>query len=166
MLRVMQTHLRDYLNTEEKYGMSEETFKAEKIASVKETLEILARMQEPDEYHIRLLDAVDAKYPKYKYLITKHNTGTTYSGDFVAQGDGWAGCESGKDPREGYFEFVNGRFELTESPNQLETERLLTELRNYHSERDAAYRQAEVDSEADFERLHLLFKEHLYTWWD
>jgi len=162
----MQTHLQDYLDTEEKYGMSEEGFKVGKIVSAKETLEVLARLQEPDEYSSRLLDAVAARYPKYKHLITKHSTGTTYSGDFVAQGDGWVGCESGKDPREGYFEFIDDRFELAESPNQIETERLLSQLRDYRAERDAAYRQAEVGCEADFEKLHLLFKEHLYTWWD
>jgi hypothetical protein len=167
MLCVMQTHLRDYLNTEEKYGMSEESYKDGKIASVKETLEILARLQEPDEYHRKLLDAVDARFPDYKSLITRYgDSSTSTSGKFVPQGSGWVGHEYGKDPREGYFEFVSGCFELAESPNQTETDRLLAELRDYHVARDAAYRQAEKDSEADFERLHLLLNEHLYTWWD
>ena len=166
MLCVMQTHLQDYLETEEKYGMSEETYKSGKIASIKGTLEVLARLQEPDEYHRRLLDTVDARFPDYKSLITRYKGSTCTSGKFVAQDNGWVGCESGKDPREGYFEFVNGRFELAQSPGQVETGRLLVQLRDYQAERNAAYEQAEADCEADFDKLYLLLKEHLYTWWD
>jgi hypothetical protein len=55
--------------------------------------------------------------------------GSFHSGEFVAQGNGWAGMESGKDPREEYFEFVNGKFELAESPDQAETDRAIAELR-------------------------------------
>jgi len=50
--------------------------------------------------------------------------------------------ESGKDPRKGYFEFADGRFELAESPDQTETDRLLMELmkcsecdKKYHLEK-------------------------------
>jgi hypothetical protein len=155
MLCVMQTHLRDYLDTEEKYGMSEETFKAGKIASVKEALEVIERMADPDGYWNRQTDAVDARYPEYKYLITKHSNGTTFSGDFVSQGDGWVGRESGKDTREGYFEFVNGCFELAQSPNQKETDRLLAQLRDYHAERNTADRQFGLCS--GYTHLHKLY---------
>ena len=100
-------------------------------------------------------------------MITEYGTGgTCCSGDFVAQGGGWAGEESGKDPRAGYFEFVNGRFELADSPDQHETVRLLKELREYHKEIHNAYKQAEIDSDEDFERLSWLMKENLYSWWD
>ena len=90
----------------------------------------------------------------------------SYSGDFVVQGNGWAGKESGKDTREGYFEFVDGKFELAYSLNQTETDRLLAELVNYHEEINNAYKQAEIDSDKDFERLGELLKENLYTWWN
>ena len=62
--------------------------------------------------------------------------------------------------------FFNGKFELNNSPDQTETERLLAELEKYHKEIDNAYRQAEADSDSDFERLGKLLKENLYSWWD
>ena len=61
---------------------------------------------------------------------------------------------------------MNGIFELAESPDQAETDRILAELVKYHEEIDTAYNQAEIDSEKDFERLAELLKENLYTWWD
>lgn len=166
LVNVMQTHLRDYIKTEEKYGISTREYKNKKIASAKETVILLERMRDPLEYSSKRRDAVDAKYPKYKKLITKYNNSTSCSGNFVAQGRGWVGMESGKDPRKGYFEFVNGIFELANSPNQSETDRLLAELMKYHEEVDNAYKQAEIDSDKDFERLAKLLKENLYTWWD
>jgi len=162
----MRTHLKDYIETEEKYGHSEEEYKKNKIATAKETVEILERMKDPMEYSSKRRDEIEAKYPKYQYLITQYEHSRCYSGDFVGQGNGWVGKESGKDPREGYFEFVNGTFELTESPDQNETIRLLAELAKYHEEIDEAYKQAEVDSDKDFKRLGELLKENLYTWWD
>lgn len=166
LISVMQTHLRDYIKTEQKYGHSTKEYENKIVASAKETVALLERMRDPMEYSSRRRSAVDAKYPKYKSLITKHNNGTSYSGDFIAQGRGWVGMESGKNPRKGYFEFINGRFELANSPDQAETDRLLAQLMQYHEEVENAYRQAEVDSEKDFERLGKLLKENLYTWWD
>ena len=60
----------------------------------------------------------------------------------------------------------NGKFELTASPNKAETDKLLAQLEEYHKDITAAYRQAEVDSDEDFERLNNLLKENLYSWWD
>jgi hypothetical protein len=75
LLAVMQTHLRDYMETEEKYGHSALEERERCIASVKETLEVLERMKDPDEYDHRLLEAVDARYPEYKSLITRYKRG-------------------------------------------------------------------------------------------
>ncbi|MCL2813577.1 MAG: hypothetical protein FWD23_03155 [Oscillospiraceae bacterium] len=167
LITVMQAHLRDYITTEEKYGHSLEEYKNKKIATAKETVEILERMREPIDYSIKRRDEVESRYPKYQSLITKYESGSTLcSGDFVVQDNGWVGMESGKDPRRGYFEFVNGCFELAESPDQTETDRLLAELMQYHEEIDNAYGQADIDSDNDFERLGELLKENFYTWWD
>ena len=167
LLKVMQTHLNNYIETEEKYGISAAEYKEQKIATAKETVELLERMRKPDEYSFRRREEVDSKYPKYKQLITIYKYGGTgSSGDFIAQGSGWVGKESGKDPREGYFEFINGKFELVTSPDQIETDRLLDELKKYHDETTAAYLLAETDSDKDFERLKQLLKENLYSWWD
>jgi hypothetical protein len=167
LIDIMQTHLRDYIETEEKYGHSLEEYKDKKIATAKETVELLERMREPLDYSSKRREEVDARYPKYKSLITKYESGSTScSGKFVAQGNGWVGMESGKDPRKGYFEFINGSFELADSPNQTETDRLLAELMKYHEEVDIAYKQGDIDSEQDFERLGELLKENFYTWWD
>jgi hypothetical protein len=167
LLTVMQTHLRDYMKTEEKYGHSAEEERDACIASVKETLALLERMKEPDGYHHRLKEAVDARYPDYKSLITHYkNGGTGSSGDFVAQGDGWVGKEAGLNPREGYFEFADGKFELAQSPDQTETDRLLAQLQQYYADTETAHTQAQIESDADFERLAALLKEHMYSWWD
>jgi len=167
LIQVMQTHLRDYIETEERYGHSLEEYKNHKIATAKETIELLDRMKEPDEYIHRRRKEVKAKYPEYKSLITKYNNGgTSFGGSFVAQGDGWVGLESGKNLRKGYFEFIGGRFELADSPDQSETNRLLDELVRYNEELDEAYNQAQVDSDKDFERIGQLLKENLYSWWD
>ena len=105
--------------------------------------------------------------PKYKSLITKYEDGSTStSGYFIAQGSGWTGIESGADPREGYFNFVDGLFELITGPNNDKTEKLLNEIRRYNDDVAAAYLQAESDSDNDFERLGKLLKDNLYSWWD
>jgi len=167
LLIVMQTHLRDYILCEQKYGHSEEEFKKHKINTAKETITLLERMKEPDEYLHRRRKEVEIKYPRYKSLITKYKTGGTgSSGDFIAQGNGWVGEEAGKNPRKGYFEFVTGRFELAESPDQHETDRLLAQIDEYNKEISNAYIQAEADSDKDFEKLGQLLKENLYSWWD
>lgn len=166
-IRVMRTHLQDYIICEEKYGSSEEEYKHQKIASVKETLALLERMNDPQGYSDRRRDEVESRYPKYKRLITKYKKGGTgCSGNFVEQGSGWVGKESGNNPREGYFEFVDGKFKLADSPDQCETDRLLSELRQYREELNNAYKQAEADSDKDFDRLGQLLKENLYKWWD
>jgi hypothetical protein len=166
LITVMQTHLHDYLDMEEKYDSVSED-REQCISSAKATLEVLERIKEPGDYARRLLAVVEAKYPKYKKLVTTYsNGGTSFSGCFAPQGAGWAGHESGKDPREGYFEFVNGRFELAESPDQAETDRLLSELHQYHIDIDAAYKQAKEENDADFIRLGELLRDNLYTWWE
>ena len=167
LLRVMQKHLSDYVESEEKYGHAAIEYKERKIATAKETIELLGRMSTPDEYLFRRREEVDSLYPDYKQLVTKYTYGGVgISGDFIAQGIGWVGKESGNNPREGYFEFVNGRFELTVSPDQTETNMLLVQLKAYHKDIGAAYLRAELDSDEDFERLSNLLKENLYSWWD
>ena len=74
--------------------------------------------------------------------------------------------ESGNDPRKGYFEFIDGKFELTQSPDQIETDRLITQIEKHEEELKNAYEQANVDFESDVDRLGQLFKENLYSWWD
>ena len=167
LISVMITHLNDYIETEEKYGHSEEEYKKHKVAAAKETVEILERMKDPDKYLDKPLKEVKSNYPEYKGLVTNYkNGGSSFSGDFVAQGDGWAGTESGKDPRKGYFEFIDGLFVVTKSPDKNETDRLLMQLEKYHEEVHEAYQQGNMDSDRDFERLGHLLKENLYSWWD
>ena len=167
LLSVMLTHLKDYIDTEERYGHSEEQYKKNKIATAKETVEILERMKDSDAYYSKHRDEVNSRYPKYKYLISEYkNGGSSSSGNFVAQGNGWTGKEDGKDPQEGYFEFINGKFQLTKSPDQNETDRLLSEIEEYQKETKNAYKQAVIDSDKDFDRLGELLKENLYSWWD
>ena len=167
LLSVMRTHLLDYIETEEKYGHATEDCKKQKIASAKEAVALLERMKEPQEYITQRRREVEVKYPEYMNLITEYDNGSvSYSGDFVAQGAGWAGIEGGNDPREGYFEFIDGTFTLVSSPDNDETDRLLSEIRQYHAELHAAYQQAEADSDKDFDKLGQLLKDHLYSWWD
>jgi hypothetical protein len=166
LLHVMQTHLEDYVQCEEKYGTAAKDYKEMKISSVHATLELLERMNEPDDYYFIRKEEVDKRYPDYKYLITEYDRSTSYSGDFISFGNGWVGMESGKDPREGYFEFVCGKLELVKSPDCFETDRLLNEVKNYHEDTLDAYKQAELASKNDFEALHILMKDNLYSWWD
>jgi hypothetical protein len=162
-----RTHLGHYLKYEEKHGHSIEEHRNKKMATVKEAIELLERMTDPDEYRIRRADEVESRYPKYGSLITEYaGGGSCHSGNFVAQGNGWAGVEGGEDPREGYFEFVDCRLELATSPDPAETKRLLEEMGRYHQEMKHANEQADVDSDNDFDRLHQLLKENLYSWWD
>ena len=103
----------------------------------------------------------------FKRLNEKYeNGGSSFGGDFIEQDKGWAGIKGGNDPQEGYFEFVNERLTLVESPDQNETNRLLTEIANYNKEIRNAYEQANSDFEKDIDRLGQLLKENLYTWWD
>jgi len=167
LILLMQTHLRDYITCEEKYGIAEETYKQQKLETARETVALLERMKDPSEYLRKWQEEVKARYPNYQYLISEYeHGGTSYSGDFIAQGNGWVGIESGEDPHEGYFEFLDGKFERVESPSRRETDRLLNEIKAYRREITAAYEQAEVDSKQDFERLHELLSENLYAWWD
>ena len=167
LISIMITHLNDYIETETLYGHSAEEYKKHKIATSKETVEILKRMEDPDEYFSKPIKEVELRYPKYKGLVTKYvKGGSCFSGNFVAQGNGWVGKESGKDPREGYFEFIDGRFQCIESPDQNETNRLLTQLDKYQEERSNAYKQGHQDSDKDFDRLSKLLKDNLYSWWD
>lgn len=166
LIRVMLMHLQDYKENEEKHGNSAPEYKEQKIATVKETIKLLEHMKDPQEYLDHRRKEVKIKYPAYQSLITTHKGGTVFSGDFVSQGAGWAGIESGKDPRMGYFEFVDGRFELVASPDPVETDRLLEEIREYHEDLDASCTQAQADSDRDFERLTELMKDNLYAWWD
>ena len=164
---VMQTHLRDYLLYEEKFGHSVKEYRNNKIATVKETLELLERMSDQDGYWIRRTDEVDSRYPKYgSHVIEYVDGGSSSGGCFVAQGNGWAGIEGGENPREGYFEFVGDKFELAASPDPSKTEKLLEEIMQYAKESHDARKQAEIDSDNDFEKLKQLLKENLYSWWD
>jgi len=167
VIDVMITHLKDYVAYEEQFGHSTAECKNEKISSANAVIELLARIKEPEEYPNRRCQEIKRKYPEYKYLITKYDNGSTdLSGDFVAQGSGWTGIESGTNPREGYFEFVDRKFELITSPDQQSTDQLLSEIRQYRDELSAAYKLAEVDSDKDFECLGQLLKDNLYTWRD
>jgi len=166
-ISIMITHLNDYIEYETQHGHSLEEYRKNKIASAKETLEILKRMDKHDEYTNKPRAEVESRYPEYKGLVTTFkNGGSSYCGDFIAQGNGWTGKESGNDPREGYFEFINGRFQLIDSPDQYETNRLLEQLKKYHEEIDNAYKQGNLDSDKDFDRLGQLLKDNLFSWWD
>ena len=167
LITVMQTHLADYIETEEKYGHSEENYRKNKIATAKEAFEILKRMKEPDNYSDKRRDEVESRYPDYKSLNTNYESGaSSSSGEFIEQGKGWAGIESGNDPRKGYFEFFDGRLELTQSPDQEETDRLIAQIEKHWEELENAYEQANIDFESDVDRLGQLLKENLYSWWD
>ena len=167
LISVIQTHLTHYVLYEEKYGHAEDEYKKQKIAAAKETIDLLDQIKDPHDYFDKYRKKIEAEYPDYKSLVTEyHEGGTSYSGRFVAQGKGWAGMESGENPCEGYFEFLDGKFELVDSPNQNETNRLLSEIKTYTQEIDTAYKLAEVDSDKDFEKLGQLLKENLYSWWD
>ena len=167
MIRVMRAHLADYIETEEKYGHSLEEYKQRKIVTAKETAALLERMHEPHDYAFRRRKEVDEKYPEYKHLITNYANGSvSKSGDFIAQGIGWVGKEAGREPREGYFELISGRLELAESPDGEETERLLAQVKQYHTDVQSAYRRAEEDSDVDFDKLAKLLKDNLYSWCD
>ena len=170
IIEATQTHLRDYIATEEKYGNAAEEYKNQKIASAKETVAILENMKDPHGYWIKLYDEINAKYPSHQNLITDYEDGgCSFSGDYAAQGNGWVGFdeESGeKELRAGYFEFINGRLEPAKSPDQNETDRVFAELIKYDDEMGDSHKRAEIDSDRDFARLGELLKENLYTWWD
>ena len=167
LITVMQTHLGDYIETEEKYGHAEEEYKKNKIFTAKETLEILGRMKNPDEYTDKRRNEVTSRYPDYKTLNEEYeNGGSSSGGDFIEQSKGWAGINGGNEPQEGYFEFIDGRLKLAKSLDQNETNRLLAEIVNYNIELKNAYKQANIDFEKDIDRLGQLLKENLYTWWD
>ena len=100
----MQTHLIDYIETEEKYGHSEEEYKKKKISTAKETLEILVRIKNPDEYTEKRRKEVTSKYPDYKTLIEEYeNGGSSFGGDFIEQGKGWAGIKGGNEPENSFL---------------------------------------------------------------
>lgn len=52
------------------------------------------------------------------------------------------------------------------SPDVIETNRLIAEIKKYNEEIQNAHKQAEIDSEKDFDRLAKLLKKNLYSWWD
>ncbi|MDR2560162.1 MAG: hypothetical protein LBC63_00095, partial [Holophagales bacterium] len=161
----MRTHLEDYLLNEEAFGRAMKVDNSSTVASLKETIELLGRMRDSDEYIDKRWVEVQSRYPKYESHIKEYIDGSSYfGGSFVAQGSGWAGMEAGDDGREGYFEFVDGKLELAASPDQHETNRLLEELHQYHQDIQNAFEQAEKDLDEDFDRLHRLLKENLYTW--
>jgi len=167
LIKVMITHLNDYIDSEEKYGHSEENFRRNKIAKARETVELLERMSDPDEYSRIRTKEVDSRYPDYKHLVSRYKGGGCgFSGRFIPQGNGWAGKEGGKNPREGYFELIDGRYQLVDSPDKNETDRILAEIDRYNEDTSKAYHQAEEDSIMVFDRLCELLKENLYSWWD
>jgi len=75
LISVMITHLQDYVTTEEKYGHSEEKYRNQKIVTAKETIKILERIKEPDEYLSKRREEVESQYPKYKGLVTEYKNG-------------------------------------------------------------------------------------------
>ena len=167
LIHVMVTHLKDYIETEEKYGHAEEDYRKNKISTAKETVDLLEKMRDPGAYIDKRREEVKLRYPDYKVLNTEYiNGSSSFSGDFIVQSKGWAGKEGGNNPRAGYFEFVNGRFELTKSPDQNETNIIILEIDRYRQDLSDAYKLANEDSDRDFERLGLLLKDNLYSWWD
>jgi len=167
LFTVTRTHLEDYLLNEEAFGRAMKVDNSSIVASLKETIELLERMRDHDEYISKRWNEVRSRYPKYGSHIREYIDGSSsFGGDFVAQGSGWAGAEAGKEGREGYFEFVEGKLELVASPDQHETNKLLEDLHQYHREIQDAFDQAEKDLDEDFDRLHRLLKENLYTWWN
>jgi len=166
VLEVMQNHLKDYIGAEEKYGISVEEHRQHKIKSAKATVILLKRLQAPDTYWMRRVNELKKKYPKYKSLISNTNYGTSYNGSFLKQGNGWAGYESGKNPREGYFEFINSVFTLTESPNQNETDKIISRMKQYHIDYKEATKQGKLDKDRDMQRLFKILENNFYSWWD
>ena len=167
MIQIINTHLVDYIKYEETHGHSTDEYKNKKIDTARETITILKKLENPTDYFSKRTDEVAARYPKYKQLISRYKYGGCgFSGNFIAQENGWTGEESGRDPRKGYFEIHEGRFELAKSPNQHETDKLLEQLDNYSKDKAAAYEQAIIDAENDFDHLGQLLKENLFTWWD
>jgi hypothetical protein len=169
VLTLVQRHLKDYLETEVKYGHSEKSYREAKIKSIKECLEILERLQK-NEYEENTLNQVYVKYPEYKQLITDYSDGcTSYSGEFIAVGNGWAGIEAGAAPRRGYFESVNGKFELTAISGesvQAEVEQSIGQIESYHADLKDAYENAEKNMEDDKRRLGEILSRHFFSWWD
>jgi hypothetical protein len=169
VLTLVQKHLKDYLETEVKDGQSEKSNRKAKITSVKECLEILEKLQK-DEYNEKTLNEVYAQYPKYKQLITEYSDGSTScSGDFTALGNGWAGIESGANPRRGYFECVNGKFELTtisDKSVQAKIEQSLDQIESYHADWKKAIKNSDKCMEDDKRRLGELLSQHFFSWWD
>jgi hypothetical protein len=169
VLTLVQRHLKDYLKTEEKYGHSEKSYREAKNNSVKECLEILERFQK-NEYDENALNEVYAKYPEYKHLITEYSDGSTsYSGDFIALGKGWVGIEAGANPRRGYFECVNGKFELTtisDESVQAKIEQSLDQIERYHADWKKAIENSVKNMEDDKRRLGELLNQHFFSWWD
>jgi hypothetical protein len=169
VLTLVRKHLKDYLETEVKYGHSERSYREAKITSIRKCLEILERLQK-NEYDGNALDEVYAKYPEYKQLITEYSDGSTScSGDFIAVGNGWAGIEAGANPRRGYFEYVNGKFELTATSDesvQAQVEQSLEQIERYHADLHEAYKNAEIYMENDKNKLGELLSQHFFSWWD
>jgi hypothetical protein len=169
VLTLTQKHLKDYLEAEIKFGHSEETHKNEKIASVKECLEILERLQK-DDYANCLIEQIDARYPKYQKLVTRYSDeSSSYSGDFYPYKNGWVGFESGANPRRGYFEFINGTFEsmaLSDVHMVNDVEEILNQIDNYHADVTDAYKQALTNEKNDKKRLGKILNRHFFTWWD
>lgn len=167
MITVMKEHLQDYLLTEVKYGHSHPEYKKAKMDSVRDTVNLLERMRDSHAYLSRRQDAVESHYPKYLYMITEHEDGSvSYSGDFIDYDAGFVGTESGSNPQEGYFELIDGRFELVYGNDLDEVARLLNQIKSYYKERQEAYDLAQQDSDNDFEKLKQLLQDNMYSWWD
>lgn len=165
MLRLMETQLKHHIKQTQKHSIASQVYRDKSIKSAATAIRVLRRLRAQD-YLSRRTEQVRAKYPKYKYHITEYTNSTSYSGNFVEYKGGWVGRESGKDPRSGYFEFVNGRLAQKPSPNEAETDKLLAQIDSYNQEMSKAYALAKNDNERDFERLHKILKNSMYTWWD
>jgi len=165
MIKLMQFMLRHYASYEEQYSCSAKEYKDSAVNSARETADLLERLKEPTEYSSRRRDEVKERYPEYLELRTDYADGSSMkSGYFIPQGKGFVGPAS-EQFESNYFEIVNDRIISLDSPDKLETERLVNEIIKYDKEIDEAYELAQKDLENDFDKLNQLLRENMYYWW-
>lgn len=164
-LQIIKHHLKDYLRYEINYGHSEDEYKQEKIYNIRRCLELIDKLRK-DEYTLILTDAINQKYPKYYNMISEGKVSTSYSGKFTKFKDGWVGIEGGKNPRKGYFIHKDGRFVLTESPDEKESNRLLKQIEQYELDITEAIKLGAEHKEKDLNELMEILRKHFFEFWD